>query len=347
MKKILKFLIFFFTPHLLFDKIQYMLAKVDVVFAKSIRGKKNVYIFLCCDYANLGDYAITLAQQKILRKKFPEHNVVLVAMNDTYSALKAVVRNNQTDDIVTLIGGGNMGDMYYGFERKRNLIVSKLSGYRIVSFPQTISFSNSPLGKLCLRRTMRVYSRHRNLTLLAREKQSFEMMQRYFPKNKVLLTPDIVMTYTVSLDESKRQGIVLTFRNDGERSLSEEERDIIVGISKEFGAVSFYDTCPKRFDNLETEFRKLLEEYSRSKLVLTDRLHGMIFAYITGTPALVFENSNGKILHCFEWIKDCGFIRLVKKQDIPRLGSFIKEVLENQSVCLKTEEFERYILNLN
>ncbi len=51
----------------------------------------------------------------------------------------------------------------------------------------------------------------------------------------------------------------------------------------------------------------------------------MVFAYITRTPALVFENNNGKIKYCFEWIKDSGFIQLLKKQDLSRLDDIIKE----------------------
>ena len=38
----------------------------------------------------------------------------------------------------------------------------------------------------------------------------------------------------------------------------------------------------------------------------------MIFAYITGTPALVLPNSNFKVEKCFEWIKECGYIKFVK-----------------------------------
>jgi len=42
--------------------------------------------------------------------------------------------------------------------------------------------------------------------------------------------------------------------------------------------------------------------------VITDRLHGMIFAFITGTPAIVLPNNNGKIEHSYDWISECGYI---------------------------------------
>lgn len=334
MNSFFKYLSFRLTPHLFFDNIKLFLSNVNSVFANSIQGQKNVFIFLACDYANLGDYAITLAQKKILQKMFPNRNVVSIPTNDTYSALKAIIKNRQTDDIVTLIGGGNMSDMYYGYERKRNLIIKKMHDYRIISFPQTISFSKGYLGRLCLKRTIRTYSAHPSLVLLAREKQSFEIMKKYFPKNKVFLTPDVVMTYVTSLDEYNRNGITLTLRNDNECSLSEDERKKIIETSKEIDKVSLVDTYLQVFDDLNFELAKLLKKYSESKLVITDRLHGMIFAYITKTPALVFENNNGKIKYCYEWIKNCGFIQLLKNQDLLRLGDIIKEA--ERTVSCKT-----------
>ena len=63
----------------------------------------------------------------------------------------------------------------------------------------------------------------------------------------------------------------------------------------------------------EVELRKIWEDFSRSRVVITDRLHGMIFAFITVTPALVLPNSNFKVEKCYEWIKDCGFIKFISK----------------------------------
>lgn len=61
-------------------------------------------------------------------------------------------------------------------------------------------------------------------------------------------------------------------------------------------------------DNKVSYLDELLNEVSCKRLMITDRLHGMIFAYITGTPAIVFSNSNHKVRECYEWIKDSGYI---------------------------------------
>jgi pyruvyl transferase EpsI len=54
-----------------------------------------------------------------------------------------------------------------------------------------------------------------------------------------------------------------------------------------------------------------LDEFAKSKLVITDRLHGMIFSAITGTPCIVFANSNGKVEAEYQWIQSLPYIRFV------------------------------------
>lgn len=39
----------------------------------------------------------------------------------------------------------------------------------------------------------------------------------------------------------------------------------------------------------------------------------MIFAFITKTPALIIDNSTNKVLSCFKWIEDCGYISPLSK----------------------------------
>ena len=42
------------------------------------------------------------------------------------------------------------------------------------------------------------------------------------------------------------------------------------------------------------------KDFQKSELVITDRLHGMIFCYITKTPCIVMPNNNHKILMTYE-----------------------------------------------
>lgn len=315
----IKYLIFLFTPHLLFERIEYWLAKVDRRLLESLQGQNNVYVFLACDYPNLGDYAITKAQTTMLRNMFPDRHVHTFGYDVTYSSLKTVLKHHQVNDLVTIIGGGNMGEYYYGFERKRNLIVEKMTEFRIISFPQSIVFNNTIFGRLAFRRSIESYKRHPRLTMLFREKMSFQRIKNACPELDSYLVPDIVMTLDYR-NSAKRKGIILCLRNDQESCLNEDQRNeiksIVISRSKH---VLEIDTFKDSDDNLESSFRDLIRHYQNAEMVITDRLHGMIFAFITGTPAIVLPNNNGKIEHSYDWIGGCGYICFLKSiEDFPQ-----------------------------
>lgn len=64
-------------------------------------------------------------------------------------------------------------------------------------------------------------------------------------------------------------------------------------------------TPKTRLKLLETK----LDEFRRSNIILTDRLHGMIFALITGTPAIVFDNNNHKVKFSYlDWLQKVDYI---------------------------------------
>ena len=60
-----------------------------------------------------------------------------------------------------------------------------------------------------------------------------------------------------------------------------------------------------RDELLENKFNQLKEH----KLVITDRLHGMIFAAITETPCIAFGNFNHKISESYKWLKNLKYIQ--------------------------------------
>lgn len=332
-KSFVKYIIFKLTPHLFFDKLNYMQASVNDALLQQIKGHNNVYIFLGCDYPNLGDYAITIAQKEILMKIYPNHQVHVIPIDQTYSGLKTVLTYDNPNDVITSIGGGNMGELYYGYERKREFIIRMTKDYSVISFPQTISYSDSLLGRLGLNRSRAIYNSHPNLILLAREEKSYEQMKRLYPRCKVLLTPDVVMTLN-RYRPSKRKGCVMSIRNDKESILSKNDKQQVFRFAtKHFTSVEEIDTCPDRYTNLSGAFTSLLSHYANAELLITDRLHGMIFAYITGTPAIVLPNSNGKIVNSYRWIKDCGYIQMVSKEELYHLSDFLKQIPNTEVIA--------------
>ena len=52
----------------------------------------------------------------------------------------------------------------------------------------------------------------------------------------------------------------------------------------------------------------MLGVFASAKLVITDRLHGMVLSAMTNTPTLAFSNCNYKVKGIYDWISDNTFL---------------------------------------
>lgn len=300
-------------PNVLLIYKDYIFTKAKITEKVLTNDTLRIYVFLAADYANLGDIAITYAQKQILIKKFPNSKIIEVPASCDLSVLKGYINQIRKTDIVTIVGGGNMGDMYRGYEMKRQLIVYLLRRTnKIFSFPQSVDYSNSEKGRQILKSAIFSYSNN-HLLLMAREHRSFLYMKQYF-KSPTIETPDIVMTLNYPKIDCKRSGIVLCLRNDQECLMDPKETQNILDLCKSHGEVKFMDTHIGNNFVSSLKYNYLfdyLKTISKYRLMITDRLHGMIFAYITGTPAIVFDNSNHKVQNCYQWIRECNYIKFL------------------------------------
>lgn len=281
------------------------------------KDQKNIFVFLGGFYQNLGDMAITYAQVEFLKNAYPNANIVAVPSNQTYMAVKTIKQIINPQDIVTIIGGGNMGYMYQSLEDARLYVIKSFPDNRIISFPQTIDFSNNARDFKCLKRSRKVYSKHKDLTIFTRENNSFERAKNYFPDVEIKACPDIVLSLNKVEPVCERTDVICCLRSDKEQNLSNDEKqDIKSKVINAFPDAIFTDTVdvalsdctPERYaDTLENFWLKL----RKSKVVITDRLHCMIFCAITGTPCVVFDNSNRKISGVYnQWMSDISYIKL-------------------------------------
>ena len=71
----------------------------------------------------------------------------------------------------------------------------------------------------------------------------------------------------------------------------------------------------------EFEVERKFDEFRRARLVITDRLHGMIFAAITGTPCIALNNSSGKVEGVWSlWLRHLDYVKFVREAaEIPAL----------------------------
>lgn len=339
MKKIIKKLFRSLIPSNIELMIRYYLPCHRVDMEEINNNEKKVFIFLAADYGNLGDIAITEAQRNFIMRALPNHKVILVKSSVQISTYRYIKKYITTSDIVTIIGGGNMGDMYSSIEDRRNLIINLFNNNKIISFPQTIDFSDSVQGNQKLSELRSTVQKHKKIFIFAREIKSFNKMKDYFGEEKTFIAPDIVIS-TKSIFKNnlllENRKIISCLRNDNERSI-EDSLNIEQRINN-FAKKNNYEYEKSdthigndnlSYEELKTEYDSFLKNISNANLVITDRLHGMIFCFITRTPCLFFDNSNKKVSGVFRWIDDCSFIKMTNNED---LENHIKSYLFNNSL---------------
>ena len=168
-------------------------------------------------------------------------------------------------------------------------------------------------------------------------------MKNHF-KNKVELVPDTVMYLANLINNSEnleREDVLICFRDDKEkvtaRSITCNFIDLLA--IHDYKNIEISDTV---LGNLSFEpqekpelFKKTLNKFRTAKFVITDRLHGMIFALITKTPCIAFDNSNKKISSTYNtWLKDIPYINFLDSFEEVAILNHIKEFSK-----LKEEDF--------
>lgn len=297
------------------------------------QGRPKVIIALAGFYQNLGDVAITYAQKRFIDTTLPDYEVLLFPSNRTYQHMKALKHVVGPADLITIIGGGNMGDAYSSLENARRYVVRSFPNNPIISFPQTIAFSDTPSGQRALRRSARTYRSHPRLTVFGREPRSVELMRSGLTGTRIGYSPDIVLSLGNEVPPRARSGIMLTVRNDKEVLLTSDERagirEVIASKTDDIVVRDTVDVALEdcQADTYETTLQDFWELLSTRRVVVTDRLHALIFCVITKTPVVVLPNSNHKIKGTYEtWLKDHSYVRYLDSFDATSLSEAIDDL---------------------
>ncbi|WP_338449827.1 polysaccharide pyruvyl transferase family protein [Niallia oryzisoli] len=288
-----------------------------------ISAVKKIFILDACDHRNLGDQAILMAELQFLKDNFKEYKIVSLGLGKFNNYINIVKKHARLNDIFVLHGGGNLGNEYKRAENTRRTIIQLFPNNNIILFPQTMYFTPNEEGSRELIKSKEIYGNHKKLTLIARERKSYDLMRSNFNNNQTILTPDIVLTLNKSLTNEVRKGALFCCRNDIEGLLSKAEKlEILDILEGEFSKVSITDTIGEsNFESVEAKFK----EFRQAEIVITDRLHGMVFAAITGTPCIALSNYNYKVKGTYDWIKHLKYIKYTDSIDeVPELVKELK-----------------------
>lgn len=313
-----------------------IIKKEDVLLPEN----KRAFVFLSADYGNIGDLAITQAQKNFISITMDGYSVFPIPISKTRIWLKSIKTKIRPKDVVTIIGGGNMGSLYPDIEELRQLVIRSFPSNRIICFPQTLDWDNSTESNQALRRIVEIYSQHPDIHVFARESITYTKLHEIFKKFtnvSINLVPDIVMSATADIlgakDCSEPKGILRCLRNDRESALTTAQYAILDDALTNTGyEIHKTDTHAGGSQLDDAHCSKLLSEklsqFRSAKLVITDRLHGMILCLLSGTPCLVLPNSNHKIRQTWlDWLHTHPRLIFVEPEQFDQIPDFISKLL--------------------
>ncbi len=294
---------------------------------------KKIWLIGTPTHGNLGDHAIAEAEKTVLKRLLPEYQLQEVLMTQYLEYRQYLRKVVKEEDIIIISGGGWLGTLWIHNEYIVREIIKTYKKNCIIIFPQTVFYEDSPTGVKELRISQKIYGKHKNLHFCLRDKKSYDFVVKNGLNQSLqrcYYVPDIALLFDWKNTDMQRKGILLCFRHDREVDMREEERWLIEkeilarGIDVHYTTTVYTKEIP--LSERDTALKNKLTEYASSKLVITDRLHSMIFAAITGTSCIAFDNKTNKVRGVYDWLRKYKYIRVVDNvSDVLKLiPEFIK-----------------------
>ena len=288
--------------------------------------------------SNVGDHAQAVAITQWLKDYFKDYSVLEFNKDDVYKYVFSLKKIVTDTDLIILHSGGNLGDRGIWSENARRLIIQNFPGNKIVSLPQTIFFSDTAKGREELGISKTIYNNHKKLTVMARDERSYSLAKKYFPQCEVLLFPDFVLYLEPHLESGrKREKVLLCLRRDNESSIDEGAKNFLIkNIRDHKEDYDEYDTTLDRniFTNTrEKELHVTLDYFKRHKIVITDRLHGIIFSVVTHTPCIAVKTVDHKLTESVKWFKELSSVFFINKpSELPQTISKALNAVQEEKI---------------
>jgi len=123
------------------------------------------------------------------------------------------------------------------------------------------------------------------------------------------LVPDIVLSLPTEDRTIRKEKVLACIRDDCESAMGSVARaTLLKELTARVPDLDVTDTVLPRRDRLSADERssqlgQMLARFCASRVVVTDRLHGMLFAVITNTPCVVLTSLNHKIRSTYQaWL---------------------------------------------
>lgn len=265
-------------------------------------------------HTNLGDHLLALSELELLKQAFGDYLILELPTCFYLAFKKTIVESLTPDDEVFISGGGWMGDVWKRDELIMEDMVatfSKRSGVRV--FPQTVFFEDR---KSCFfAAAVSFWSQESNYLLSLRETRSYELCKDVLgiSDNNLFLLPDAGLLYRPHFEvfeETEIPKVLFCLREDVEATVNNVDQECLVCKIKELGFEVTETSTLTDSDFFYFERKRIVERkidvFRQASLVVTNRLHGMIFSFLAGTPCIALNNLTQKVKGVYDtWLSDC------------------------------------------
>ncbi len=276
-------------------------------------------------HPNCGDSLIYLGEIAALE----EIGVDILAVSDAEGFRPEHYLSLPPDTVMLFHGGGNFGGLWDTPHMRRNEELQQLRAFKAVMLPQSMT----PMDQECRQQTRTVLAGHSDVTLMWRDRQSFEKSLTLFPEVRSILVPDAAFGLfplrqpQVTLRAKER--VALLARKDREGSgLADAVNGTVVPV-RDWECV-FVEKAARRLLRFAIERersapgrprmrlrRRLFYTYAHlngrsaarqlksSNVVVVDRLHAWILSVLLNVPHVVVDTKYGKISAVMtSWLPD-------------------------------------------
>jgi len=314
------------------------------------RNKKTVFLFGSPFHSNMGDQAQTFCIYKWLQHNYPNHKIYTFRLTESFPILLSLLRLTiRKEDILICHSGYHLTDLYHEQDIYCK-IIQEFPDFPIIIFPQTINYQR----KTNLLNTAKIFNSHPKILLMCRDEHSYETAQKFFTHCKLLLYPDIVTSLIGTKQyKNKREGILFCMRNDIEAFYSPKEiqllKDSFKNVKIEQTDTTLDIDVKEIYKNREKILNNIFEQYSKYKLVITDRYHGTIFSLIANTPVIVISSADHKLISGVKWFPE-SFKQYVQfANNLSEAHTLANKLLQDNSFNYELPSYfkEKYYDNLN
>jgi pyruvyl transferase EpsI len=339
------------------ENIKYLIAKGLALFKLSCKvinikisrtNRKTIFLLNVPSHGNMGDHLIFEAEKRFFAEQLPNFVIHCISTAELFYGFNIVTGAIKDDDIICITGGGFLGSLWPEEELRIRRLIQSLTKNKIVFFPETVYYSLNSAE--LLKQAEPIYSSHPNLYFTVRDSNSYSLVKNKILKEhseRVFLLPDMALYLSFQF-KYHREKILFCIRKDKEKAIKAKQLEAILYEQLKEYYITYTDTQVPYSVSLKRsskEVRKKLIEFASAKLVVTDRLHGMIYSVITNTPVIVMDNVSHKISQVYDlWLKDVPYVRVVDDpNDVPKA---VSELLSLECMNFSNEELKRNIIKL-